>query len=143
MVVPLLAVTVTDTVSVIAVPLVGVTVRVYVVVVAGLTLTGVPLVTGILPGVITPVPLVNTPVRFVLDPAVIVDGLAVKLVMVGVEVDVDACVTKRHIPPIILLEYRMLLLLSKSRAHPPLVIAAGMAADMAAIESGDESGAEK
>ena len=37
------------------------------------------------PGVITPVPLANTPVRFADPPAVIVVGLAVKLVMAGSE----------------------------------------------------------
>jgi hypothetical protein len=45
-----------------------------------------------LPGVITPVPFANTPVRVVLCPAVIVAALAVKLVMEaagggGVELD--------------------------------------------------------
>jgi len=53
------------------------------VVVAGLTLTGVPLVTARLPGVITPVPLANTAVRPELPPARIDVGLATKLVMVG------------------------------------------------------------
>jgi hypothetical protein len=46
----------------------GVTVRVYMVVAVGLTLTGVPLETVRLPGVITPVPFAKTPVRFVLAP---------------------------------------------------------------------------
>src|SRR5271157_1460374 len=50
-------------------------------VVAGLTLTGVPLVTARLPGVIAPVPLVNTPVRLELSPAAIFAGLATKLEM--------------------------------------------------------------
>jgi hypothetical protein len=58
------------------------------VVVVGLTLTGVPLVTARLPGVITPVPPENTAVKLVLFPAVIVDvGLDPKLVIVG---DADA-----------------------------------------------------
>jgi hypothetical protein len=49
----------------------------------GLTLTAAPLVAGILPGVITPVPLAKTPVSVVLAPTVIVAGLALKLLMVG------------------------------------------------------------
>jgi hypothetical protein len=53
------------------------------VVVVGLTLTAVPLVTGRFPGVITPVPPAKTAVRLVLPPAVIVVGLAPKLVIVG------------------------------------------------------------
>jgi hypothetical protein len=66
-----------------------------VVVVVGPTLTAVPLVTGRLPGVITPVPFAKTPVRFVLPPAAIVAGFAVKLVIVGAEttVTVTVCVT--------------------------------------------------
>jgi hypothetical protein len=53
------------------------------VVVVGLTLTGVPLVTARLPGVIIPVPLAKTAVRLELPPAVIVAGAATKLVTVG------------------------------------------------------------
>ena len=53
------------------------------VVVVGLTVTAVPLVAEILPGVMTPVPLANTPVSVALWPAVMVAGLATKLVMVG------------------------------------------------------------
>jgi hypothetical protein len=49
----------------------------------GLTLTAVPLVTEMLPGVMTPVPLEKTAVRFELAPAVIEVGLAEKLVIVG------------------------------------------------------------
>jgi hypothetical protein len=63
-----------------------------VVVVVGLTLTAVPLVTGIFPGVIIPVPLLNSAVRLELDPDVIVDGLATKLVMAGP----DAALTVRE-----------------------------------------------
>jgi hypothetical protein len=48
---------------------------------AGLTLTAVPLVTLIFPGVITPVPFAKTAVRLELPPAAIVPGLAVKLVI--------------------------------------------------------------
>ena len=88
----------------------------------GDTLTAVPLVTAIFPGVITPVPPVKVASRLELPPDVIVAGVAVKLVMVGGGVEVDACITMRHIPPSILLEYRILLVESKSRAHPPLVI---------------------
>jgi hypothetical protein len=76
--------TVTVTIWVIAVPPAeGVTVRVYGVVVVGLTLTAVPLVAGRLPGVITPVPPAKTAVRLELPPAVIVAGAATKLVIVG------------------------------------------------------------
>jgi hypothetical protein len=49
----------------------------------GLTLTAVPLVAEMLPGVITPVPPLNTPVKLELDPFSIVVGLAAKLVIVG------------------------------------------------------------
>jgi len=49
-----------------AVPLGLVTVSVYVVVVVGLTETAVPLVAARLPGVMTPVPLANTPVNVAL-----------------------------------------------------------------------------
>ena len=53
------------------------------VVAAGLTLTGVPLVTGRLPGVIIPVPLTKLAVRLELAPDAIVAGLATKLVIAG------------------------------------------------------------
>jgi len=49
----------------------------------GLTLTAVPLVAARAPGVTTPVPPENTPVRLALPPNVIVAELAVKLVIVG------------------------------------------------------------
>jgi hypothetical protein len=52
-----------------------------VVVTVGLTLTAVPLVTGRLPGVMTPVPPVKTAVRLEAEPTVMVDGLATKLVI--------------------------------------------------------------
>jgi hypothetical protein len=52
-------------------------------VVAGLTLTAVPLVAEMVPGVKTPMPPEKTPVRLELAPAVMVAGLAVKLVMEG------------------------------------------------------------
>jgi hypothetical protein len=68
-----------------------------VVVAVGLTLTGVPLVTARLPGVITPVPPEKTAVRLELPPALIVVGVAVKLVITGpvaaVTVTVAVCVT--------------------------------------------------
>jgi hypothetical protein len=54
-----------------------------VVVVVGLTVTGTPLVAERLPGVMTPVPFENTPVRIVLWPAVMELGLATKLVIFG------------------------------------------------------------
>jgi hypothetical protein len=53
------------------------------VVVVGLTLTGVPLMAVRLPGVIIPVPPVNTAVRLLLVPPAMVAGLATKLVIVG------------------------------------------------------------
>ena len=57
-------------------------------VIDGLTLTGVPLVTGmlvmgLLPHVITPVPFAKTAVKLALPPGPMVDGLATKLVIVG------------------------------------------------------------
>ena len=48
----------------------------------GLTLTPAPLVAARLPGVMTPVPFENTPVRLALDPVVTV-GFAVKLEIEG------------------------------------------------------------
>jgi hypothetical protein len=65
------------------------------VVVVGLMLTGVPLVTVRLPGVITPVPFANTAVRLELVPVAMVAGLAPKLVIVGggTTVTVTVCVT--------------------------------------------------
>jgi hypothetical protein len=53
------------------------------VVAVGVTFTGVPLVTGRLPGVITPVPPEKTAVRLELPPTGIVSGLATKLVIAG------------------------------------------------------------
>lgn len=79
---PLFTVTVVVRVA-FMVPTGGVTVSVYVVVVVGLTLTGVPLVTERLPGVIIPVPPAKTAVNWELDPELIVAGLAAKLVIVG------------------------------------------------------------
>ena len=49
----------------------------------GVALTGVPLVTVRLPGVITPVPSVKMPVKLVVPPAVIDVGFAMKLVIAG------------------------------------------------------------
>jgi hypothetical protein len=73
-------------------------VSVYVVVAVGLTLTGVPLVTARLPGVITPVPLANTPVRFELPPDPTVAGLAAKLVIVGAGSTVTVTVPVTGVP---------------------------------------------
>ena len=53
------------------------------VVAVGVTVTAAPLVAGRLPGVITPVPPANMPVRLELCPAATVAGIAVKLVMLG------------------------------------------------------------
>lgn len=84
------------------VPTGGVTVRVYVVVDVGLTVTGVPLVTVIFPGVITPVPPVKSAVRLELLPAAIVVGSAVKLEIVGTgsTVTVVCCVASVPLPVI-------------------------------------------
>jgi len=60
---------------------------VYVVVSEGVTLTAAPLVTERLPGVMTPVPPVKTPVKLVVPPGVTEVGLATKLVMTGSETD--------------------------------------------------------
>ena len=49
----------------------------------GLTVTAVPLLAGRLPGVMTPVPSANTPVRAADDPSGTEVGFAVKLVMDG------------------------------------------------------------
>jgi hypothetical protein len=71
-----------------------------VVVVVGLTFNGTPLVTVVLPGVITPTPLANTAVRFAptLPPAVIVDGLDAKLVIVGARTTVTVAVCVIAVP---------------------------------------------
>jgi len=73
-----------------------------VVVAVGLTVTAVPLASGRLPGVITPVPPVNTPVSVALVPETMLAGVAVKLVMLagataGLTVTVAVCVT--GVPP--------------------------------------------
>jgi hypothetical protein len=88
-------VTVTVAVWLIAVPLVGVTVRVYAVVTVGLTLTAFPLVTAIPPGVTTPVPPAKTAVRLVLAPPGIVARVGAKLEIVGggITFTVVVCVT--------------------------------------------------
>lgn len=52
-------------------------------VVAGVRLTGAPLVTEIAPGLMTPLPYENTEVREVEVPAVIVVAPAVKLAITG------------------------------------------------------------
>lgn len=49
----------------------------------GETCTAVPLAGVKFPGVIVPDPLAKTPVKLAVPPAVIVDGLAVKLAIVG------------------------------------------------------------
>ena len=67
-------------------------------VVAGLTLAGVPLVTARLPGVITPVPLAKTAVRLELAPAVMVAGFATKLVIVGAGTTVTVTVWVTAVP---------------------------------------------
>jgi len=90
--------TVTVAVRVIAVPLDGVTVRLKVVVAVGLTLTAVPLVTAILPGVITPVPPVKVASRLELLPDVIVDGVALKTLITGAELTVTVTVWVTAVP---------------------------------------------
>jgi len=85
-------ITVTVTVEVTELPAPLVTVRVYCVVVVGLTVTAVPLVAARLPGVMTPVPLAKTPVSMVLSPKLMVGELATKLVMVGASSTVTVAV---------------------------------------------------
>jgi hypothetical protein len=68
------------------------------VVAVGLTVTPVPLAAVRLPGVMTPVPFAKTPVRVVLDPVVMVDGLASKLLIVGAEVTVTVAVAVTAVP---------------------------------------------
>jgi hypothetical protein len=75
--------TVTVTVWVAAAPAAFVTVREYIVVSEGVTLTVCPLVTATFPGTMTPVPLAKTAVRLEELPVVMAAGLAVKLVMDG------------------------------------------------------------
>jgi len=74
-----------------------------VVVVVGLTETAVPLVTElltvVLPAVITPVPPEKTAVRLELAPALMVAGLAVKLVMEGAATTVTVAVEVTLGPP--------------------------------------------
>jgi hypothetical protein len=65
----------------------------------GLTGTGVPLVAEMFPGVMTPVPPVNTPVRFALPPVVIEVGLAEKLVMAGAATTTTDTVVEAIAPP--------------------------------------------
>jgi hypothetical protein len=71
-----------------------------VVVEVGLTETAVPLVavTGELPPVMTPVPPAKTAVRLELDPAVIVAGLAAKLVITGAGTTVTVAVDVIAVP---------------------------------------------
>jgi len=95
---PLLTVTVACEVA-FTVPTGGVTVRMYVVDVVGLTLTGVPLVTEIFPGVIMPVPPVKSPVRLELLPPAIVVGAAVKLEMTGTGSTVTVASFVAGVPP--------------------------------------------
>jgi hypothetical protein len=63
----------------------------------GETLTDVPLIAVISPGVITPAPPAKTPVKLDVPPAVIVAGLATKLVIAGAAaftVTVAVCATE-------------------------------------------------
>jgi hypothetical protein len=92
------AVTVTVAVWVMAVPTAGVTMRVYVVVVVGLTLTAVPLVTARFPGVMTPAPPEKTAVRLELAPDAMDAGLATKLVITGAGVTVTVVVAVIELP---------------------------------------------
>jgi hypothetical protein len=92
------ATTVTPTVRMTEVPAAFVTVKVYVVVTIGETEVGAPLDTAMFPGVITPEPPANTPVRVVDVPAVIGDAAAVKLVIVGAATTVTAAVCVVAVP---------------------------------------------
>jgi hypothetical protein len=69
-----------------------------VVVVVGLTLTGVPLMAVRLPGVITPVPPVKVAVRLLLVPLAMVAGLATKLVITGTGTTVTVAVCVIAVP---------------------------------------------
>jgi hypothetical protein len=69
-----------------------------VVVAVGLTVTATLEVAARLPGVITPVPLAKTPVRVALCPAVMVVGLATKLVIDGAGFTVMVAVDVTAVP---------------------------------------------
>ena len=64
----------------------------------GLTLTGVPLVTAIFPGLMTPVPPVKTAERAELPPAAMVVGFAAKLVIEGAATTVTEAVCVTGVP---------------------------------------------
>ena len=65
----------------------------------GLTLTCVPLVTVMLPGVIRPVPPVKSGVRLELFPAAIVTGVPVKLEITGTGSTVIVVCCVAAVPP--------------------------------------------
>ena len=94
---PLLTVTVASVVAA-TVPTGGVTVNVYVVLAVGVTMTGVPLVTAMFPGVIMPVPPVNAAVRLELLPEATVEGLAEKLEITGTGSTVTVAVAVTAVP---------------------------------------------
>jgi hypothetical protein len=64
----------------------------------GFTLTDLLLVTARLPGVMTPVPPVKTPVRLEVEPAAIDVGFAVKLEMEGGVVTVTVTLLEVDLP---------------------------------------------
>jgi hypothetical protein len=64
----------------------------------GETETGVPLATEMLPGVITPLPLLKTAVSFELAPAVIAAGFALKLLMMGLVVFAEDVLPHEVVP---------------------------------------------
>ena len=63
-----------------------------------MAVTAAPLVAAMLPGVITPVPPVKTPVRVALDPVVMVAGDAAKLVIDGAGTTVMVAVCVAAVP---------------------------------------------
>ena len=65
---------------------------------AGVTVTAVPLVAEILPGVMTPAPLAKTPVSVVLAPPLMVVEPATKLAMVGMGSTVTVAVAVAAAP---------------------------------------------
>jgi hypothetical protein len=71
------------------------------VVAVGLTLTGVALVTVMFPGVITPVPPVNSAVRLELLPAAIGVGVAVKLEITGTGSTLIVACCVADVPPLV------------------------------------------
>ena len=73
----------------------------------GETVTAVPLVTAIFPGVTTPVPLAKTAVRLADPPAEIDVGFAVKLVTVGAVALTVTVAVSAAVPPEVFVTVRI------------------------------------